>query len=74
MNLIFSEPIRRKHEKYSSARIYKPKQWNINILILFMIAPLFLFCLNHILVFFVGLFEFPRQFFSYFLFLNQTFN
>ena len=61
MNIIFSEPIRRKHEKYSSARIYKPKQLNIfNILILFMIAPLLLFCLNHILVFLVGLFEFPR--------------
>ena len=63
INLKFSESIRKKCDEYPSARISKPKQLNVfNILILFMIAPLLLYFFNHILVFFVALFEFSLKF------------
>ena len=62
INLKFSESIRKKCDEHPSARISLPKQLNVfNILILFMIAPLLLSFFNHILVFFVGLFQFSLK-------------
>ena len=59
INSKFSESIRKKCDNYPSARTSKPKQLNVfNIFILF-IAFIFF---NHILVFFVGLFEFSLIF------------
>ena len=57
------ETIRKSCEDYPSVRIPKPKQLNVfNILILPMIEPLLLYFFNHILVFFVALFEFSLKF------------
>ena len=61
-NFKFSEYIKKKFYKLPSTRISKPKQLNVfNILVLFMIAPFFLYFLNHSLVFFVALFEFSLK-------------
>ena len=55
--------IRKNCDNYPSVRIPKPKQLNVfNILILPMIEPLLLYFFNHILVFFVALFEFSLKF------------
>ena len=63
INLTFSESIRKNCDKYPSARKSRPKQLNFfNILILSMRALLLLHYFNHILVFFVGLFEYSLKF------------
>ena len=57
------EIVRENCDEYPSVRIPKPKQLNVfNILILPMIMPLLLYFFNHILVFFIALFEFSLKF------------
>ena len=71
INLKDSEPIKKTCDKNSGSRIHQPKQSNVfKLLILFMIAPLLLYSFNHILVFFVGLFEFSLLVFQLFLIVN----
>ena len=61
--LKFSKSVRKKCDEYPSARVSKLEQLNaFNIFVLFTLAPLLLYFFNHVLVFFVALFEFSLRF------------